>query len=219
MLTLRRMIAGIAFSAAATVVAAGVTAGAVSLAAAPALAAQKDVTLPAGYPERVLGKADAPVTIYEYSSLTCPHCAAFHKETLPKIKEAYIDTGKVKLVMRDFPLDQVALGGALMARCAPEPMYFRLLEVLFANQQTWARANNPLDGMKQYGRLSGMSDDTLNACFKNETLFKQIQDVQAAAQQTFQIQSTPSFVIDGQLYAGSRDFAAFSKIIDGLLPK
>lgn len=212
MLNLRRLITGLSVAAVAAV-------GVLLFNGTPASAAGKDIALPAGYPERVLGKADAPVTIYEYSSLTCPHCATFHKETLPKLKEAYIDTGKVKLVLRDFPLDQVALGGAMLARCAPEPMFYRMIDVLFANQQTWARASNPLDGLKQYGRLAGMSDDAMNACFQKEDLLKQIQTVQSAAQDAFRIQSTPSFVIDGQTYAGAREFDFYAKIIDGLLPK
>ena len=90
--------------------------------------------------ERVLGNPDATVELIEYSSLTCPHCASFHKETLGQVKKEFIDTGKVKLVYRDFPLDGLALRGAMLARCAPEGRYFAYLETLFHNQDAWTRA-------------------------------------------------------------------------------
>lgn len=183
------------------------------LVAAPAVAADT-VTPPDGYPERVLGKADAPVTITEYSSLTCPHCADFHADTLPELKKTYIDTGRAKLVFRDFPLDPLALAGALVARCAPEGVYFKLLDILFARQGEWARAENPVEALKQYGRLSGMSDASLDACLKNEDLLKAIQDVQKQANEGLGINSTPSFVIDGQLVTGARSADAFGALIE-----
>lgn len=181
--------------------------------AAPAVAADT-VTPPDGYPERVLGKEDAPVTIYEYSSLTCPHCADFHAETLPDLKKTYFDTGRAKLVFRDFPLDPLALAGALIARCAPEAVYFKLLDILFAKQGDWARAANPVEALKQYGRLSGMSDAALDACLKNEDLLKAIQSVQTQANERLGIDSTPSFVINGEVVAGARSAEAFGTLIE-----
>jgi len=184
--------------------------------AAPAAVQAQEVTPPEGYPERVLGDPDAPITIYEYSSLTCPHCATFHEETLPKLQEAYIDTGKAKLVFRDFPLDPVAMAGALMARCAPEPMYFKLINVLFDTQKKWSRADQPLEALKQYGRLAGMDGATIDACFENEDLFKAIQAVQQQAQDVHKINSTPSFVIDGTVHPGAIGFDYVSRILDSM---
>lgn len=187
---------------------------AVGLAPAPAGAEAADkIALPDGYSERVLGDPDAPVTIYEYSSLTCPHCANFHTDTLPELKERFIDTGKAKLVYRDFPLDKLSLAGHLIARCAPEPLYFRLMDVLFSEQRKWARADQPLEALMQYARLAGMSDDTINACFQNEALLKNIQDVQQQAQSVYGIDSTPSFVIDGQVLAGNQPVDVFADAI------
>lgn len=173
---------------------------------------------PEGYPERVMGQADAPVTIVEYSSLTCPHCAAFHADTLPRLKEEFIDTGRAKLVFRDFPLDPLALGAALMARCAPEQSYFQLLDVLFKTQDQWARAENPLEALKGYGRLAGMDAQTMNACFENQQLVDAIQQVRQQANAIYGIDSTPSFVIDGQVHAGNRGYDYFAEAIRKAAP-
>lgn len=190
---------------------------AVALSPAPANAEAADkVTLPEGYSDRVLGDPNAPVTIYEYSSLTCPHCANFHIDTLPELKEQFIDTGKAKLVYRDFPLDNLSLAGHLLTRCAPEPVYFRLMDVLFAQQATWARADKPLDSLMQYARLAGMNDEAIDACFENEQLLKNIQSVQEQAQTLYGIQSTPSFVIDGKVLAGNRPLSDFADAINGV---
>lgn len=198
------------FAAATLAVAAGVAAP------GPALAEAADkVTVPEGFPERTLGDPKAPVTIYEYSSLTCPHCANFHTDTLPALKERFIDTGMAKLVYRDFPLDRLSLVGHLMARCAPEPLYFRLMDVLFAQQREWTGAKNPVQAMMQYARLAGMSDAAIDACLKNEDLLTQIQSIQDQAQKAYGINSTPSFVIDGQVLAGNQSVDTFAKAIEG----
>src|SRR6185312_15839778 len=102
--------------------------------------------------DHVLGKADAPITITEYASLTCPHCAEFDRDTLPKIKKNWIDTGKAKLVYRDFPLDQLALRAAMLARCAPPDRYFAFINTLFQSQDTWARSSDPEQALERIGR-------------------------------------------------------------------
>jgi len=185
------------------------------LAAVPA-GAFEPVASPEAYPERVMGKPDAPITIVEYSSLTCPHCAAFHANTLPQLKKDFIDTGKVKLVYRDFPLDRLALGAALVARCVPEGSFFPMLDMLYKNQETWAKSANPLEAIQGYGRLAGLSTEALEACFKNQPLVDAIQDVRQAANETYAISSTPSLVIDGKVHSGGRDYEYFAAILKGL---
>src|SRR5690606_14406819 len=124
--------------------------------------------------ERVLGNPDAPVTIIEYASLTCPHCAQFHRETLPELKKRFIQDGKVRLVMRDFPLDRVALQAHTVARCAPKEQYFPLLDTLFRSQDRWARADNPTAALVGIAKLSGMTDETIRACLNSEAVQRSV---------------------------------------------
>jgi protein-disulfide isomerase len=169
--------------------------------------------------EQVLGDPAAPVTIIEYASLTCPHCAEFHKTTLPALKAKYIDTGKVKLVMRDFPLDQYALQAAVIAHCAGPERYFAFLDALFQSQQSWARASNPTEALKQLARLGGLVPETVDACLADKSMQEGVLQMRLTGEQQFDIASTPSFVVNGQVYAGDRSVEGFSAIIDPLLPQ
>ena len=169
--------------------------------------------------EMALGSADAPLTITEHSSLTCGHCASFHAETLPKIKKAYIDTGKVRLVFRDFPLGKLALIASMLPHCAGPDRYFGFLEVLFRSQRTWAGSNNPLLELTRMARMGGMSEETVNACLNNQALFESIQKRAAEDGEKFDIESTPSFVIDGKTISGNLPFEEFQKVIDAALEK
>lgn len=169
--------------------------------------------------ELALGRADAPVTMVEYASLTCPHCARFHAETLPQIKSAYIDTGKVRLVFRDFPFDRLALAGAVVARCGGPERYFGLLEVLFRQQQSWAKAPEPLKELLQIGRLAGLSEQQVEACLKDEALQDRISQTRLEGEQTHKVKSTPSFLIDGQLISGAQSFAEIAALLDAALAK
>lgn len=171
-------------------------------------------TIPAAYPERAMGKADAPVTMIEYSSLTCPHCAHFEVETLPRLKTDFIDTGKMQLIMRDYPLDKLALAAAMMARHAPEPMFFKLMSVLFENQVKWATADDPGAALRQYGILSGMSGDQVDAALQDKALLQAIMDVRKNASDVYGIDSTPSFVINGDMHAGALGYDAFADLIN-----
>lgn len=190
------------------------------LAAVPAgaagSAASGPIPAPAAYPERVLGKADAPITMVDYSSLTCPHCATFHTTVLPQIKKDFIDTGKVKLVYRDFPLDRLALGAAVVARCVPEGSFFPLLDMLYKGQEKWTRASNPLDAIQGYGRLAGLTPDAMDACFKDQPLVDAIQQVRENANKAHNITSTPSFVINGTLHSGAQGYDYFAKVFNEL---
>lgn len=165
--------------------------------AVPALAQDKPA-VPA-YQERVLGNTDAPVTIIEYSSLTCPHCADFHRNLLPEVKKEFIDTGKAKLIFRDFPLDPLATAAAMVARCAPENSYFRLLETLFANQDAWARSNKPLEAISGYARLAGVSGDALTACLQSEDMLSAINGVKAEGTQKYGVRGTPTLIVNDQV--------------------
>ncbi|MGQ9367196.1 DsbA family protein [Azospirillum sp. A39] len=168
--------------------------------------------------ERVLGRAEAPVTIVDYSSLTCPHCAAFHTETLPKIKEQYIDTGKAKLVFRDFPFDQWALRASMMARCAPPERYFPILDVLFKTQAQWSRAADPAKALMQIGKLAGLSEETITACWNDQQLADAILNMRMKGQNDDKVEATPTFVLnDGAArIEGSQSFERFAEEIDKL---
>ena len=169
--------------------------------------------------DRILGNPNAPVTILDYSSMTCPHCATFHTETLPKIKEKYIDTGKVKLVFRDFPFDQAALRASMLARCAPAERYYPLLDVLFKSQAQWSRAADPAKALSQYGKLAGMSQETIDACMANQTLADGVLNIRMTGQNQYRIESTPTFILnDGAAtISGAQPFEVFAQAIDKLV--
>ena len=168
--------------------------------------------------ERVLGDPDAPVTIIEYSSLTCPHCAAFHTDTLPAIKERYIDTGQAKLVYRDFPLDQNALNAAVIAHCAGPIRYFNFLEALFASQSRWARSSDPRESLIQLAGLGGLPREEAEACLADDAMLDAVLQMRLDGQAEYAISSTPSFVINGELVSGNRSIDEFATVIERALP-
>lgn len=163
--------------------------------------------------DRVLGEADAPVTIIEYASATCPHCATFHKDTFPAIKKDYIETGKVRFIFREFPFDDLALAAFMLARCAPEDKYFPLLDVLFEQQQTWARSN-PKDELFKIAQLAGFSRESFEACLQNEEVAKGVIDIRNTAAESYGVNSTPTFFINGEELKGSQSLDEFRKVID-----
>jgi len=169
--------------------------------------------------EASIGDPAAPVTMIEYSSLTCPHCAAFHKEVLPGLKERYFDTGKVRLVLRDFPLDESALRAAMIAHCAGPERYPAFVDVFFAQQQSWARASDPVAALKQLARLGGLGEAEIDACLADKKLEEAVLQARLQGQNQFDIQSTPTFIIDGKAYPGSRSVDEFAAIIDPLLKR
>jgi len=166
--------------------------------------------------ERSIGDADAPVTIIEYSSLTCPHCASFHNEVLPDLKERYIDTGKVRMVFRDFPLNEPAVDAAVLAHCAGDARYAGFLDVLFQTQPNWSSAPNPRDALKQLGKLGGLADSEIDACFADEAMQNAVLESRLNGSNEHQVQSTPTFVINGEVYPGNRSIDDFAAIIDPL---
>lgn len=153
--------------------------------------------------DHVLGDANAPITVIEYASLTCSHCAHFHTQVLPEIKKKWIDTGKVKLVYRDFPLDQIAAKAAQIAECAGNDKYFGVLDIIFRGQPQWATAADPLAELAKPLRIAGMGENEIKACLANEAMSNAvIKDYQGG--EAMGVNSTPTLFINGQLYRGAR---------------
>jgi protein-disulfide isomerase len=167
--------------------------------------------------ELVLGDPNAPVTMIEYASLSCDHCGAFHRETLPKLKERYIDTGKVKLVFRDFPLEQNALRAAMIARCAGPGRRERFVDVFFKQQEGWSHSRDPLAAIKQLAKLGGMSTEQIEECLSDKALEEAILSARLEGQPSFGVRSTPTFVIGGKVYPGNKSIEEFAAILDPLL--
>jgi protein-disulfide isomerase len=203
---------------------------------APATTAAADATTqqavlqPVIRPEdHVLGSADAPVTIIEYASMTCPHCAAFHAESMPKLKSEFIDKGKVRLVFRPFPLNQLALRASLLAECVPGDGYFQLIGTMFAGQKEWMEAQNPLDSLRAMGKSAGIEESKIDGCMTDDKKTQQIAAAYKEAVDTFGVNATPSFIINGTKFAGALPFddlvsgdtkvQGLASIIRGLLPQ
>jgi protein-disulfide isomerase len=173
--------------------------------------------------DRVLGDPEASVTIYEYSSLACPHCATFHSEVLPKVKEKYIDTGKAKLVFRDFPTGgdggSRATIAAMLARCAPPEQYFGFLDVLFRTQANWFSAPDPIAALGQIGQLGGMGAEAFDACMNNETLFQGIRNAQVRYGKDLHVESTPTFIFndDEERIVSNRGWEEFDAVMSELV--
>jgi protein-disulfide isomerase len=161
-------------------------------------------------PDMTLGKPDAPVTIIEYSSLSCPHCAAFHKEVFPELQSQYIDTGKVHFVMREFPLNESALAGAVIARCLPPDRYFAFTSMLFAKQADWAYKEDALTPLKALAKQAGMTGEEFDKCIDNEALQKQILAVRDEGEKKG-VHATPSFFVNGQLLKGAPTMQALTE--------
>jgi len=181
------------------------------------VSAQAETEVEAALADRFIGAEDAPVTMIEYSSLTCPHCAAFHTGALAEIVETYVETGKLKIIVRDFPLDGRAAAASLLARCAPADRYFPLVDLMFKQQQKWARSDDPLNALAEMGRFAGMGQSDIEACFQNEDLYAGILEKKAAYQKEHSIKSTPTFFINGDMVSGNQPFSEFREVIESHL--
>lgn len=167
--------------------------------------------------EMSIGKADAPVVLHEYSSLTCPHCAAFHADTLPAIKKEYVDTGKVRIVFHDFPLDNLALAALMIVRCSGPERNIDFFNMLYETQADWSRATNPRGALVALARFYGMDGADVNTCLTNETMMNAIVEARTSATDLYKIESTPSFILDGNLIVGAQSFDAFKEKLDQAL--
>jgi len=155
-------------------------------------------------PDLALGSSDAPVTIVEYASMTCGHCAAFYAGTFPQLKSKYIDTGKVRFILREFPLDPLAAAGSMLARCAGKDRYFSLIETLFRQQQDWV-VQNPIVPLLTIAKEAGFTEESFHACLENdERLLEGIEAVRQRASERFGVNSTPTFFINGQMLRGDQ---------------
>lgn len=164
--------------------------------------------------DHVLGDPKAPVTIIEYASLTCSHCAHFHAQILPDLKKKWIDTGKVKLVYRDFPLDQIAVKAAQIAECAGKDKYFGVLDIIFRSQPQWATVADPLAELAKPLRIAGLGDAEIKACLANDAMMSPVLNDYRSGE-ALGVAATPTLFIGGQLYRGSRSV----EDIDGAIAK
>jgi protein-disulfide isomerase len=169
--------------------------------------------------DRVLGKPDAPITIVEYASLTCPHCAHFANTVLPKLKETWIDTGKAKLILRDFTLDETALRAEMVARCIPPERFYPLIETLFETQDKWVVAKDSRAALERLARLAGIGKKEFDACFDNKAIEDQVAQSRLTAAQALGVNSTPTFFINGKKYEGEPTVEAFEQLLSGLPAK
>ena len=167
----------------------------------------------------VVGDKNAPVTIIEYASLSCSHCADFHNNTLEDLIKEYVDTGKARIVFRDFPFNYPALLGSMVLRCIPEDVRYDYMNALFQLQQKWVVRENAKSTQELYKIMQsgGMTKEEFETCTNNVELENTILQALIAAQNEFNIQSTPSFLINGNLVEGNKSIKEFRQIIDKIL--
>jgi len=162
--------------------------------------------------DQVLGDPKAAVTIVEYASLTCSHCASFHNQVLPDIKKKWIDTGKVKLVYRDFPLDRVALQAAQIAECSGKERYFAVLDIMFRGQAQWAVAQDAIGELSKSLRVAGIGDAEIKACLANDAIQTAVV-AEGRAGEALGVSATPTIFINGERYSGPRSIEAIDTAI------
>lgn len=166
--------------------------------------------------DEVLGKADAPVTIIEYASMTCGHCAAFHAKTYPVLKQRYIDTGKVKYIMREFPLDPLAAAGFMLARCAGKDKYYPMIEVLFQKQDQWA-VQQPIPPLTAIAKQAGFTQEKFEQCLSDQKILDGIEATRTRGSEKLGVNSTPTFFVNGKMLRGAVSIEDLEKEILPLL--
>ncbi|MGL4636620.1 MAG: DsbA family protein [Beijerinckiaceae bacterium] len=178
-------------------------------------AAELAVAGPLG--DKVQGKADAPVICYEYASLTCGHCAAFHANGFKHLKEKYIDTGKVRYVLREFAFDPLAAAGFMLSHCGGDNKYFPIVDLLFAQQDAWARSAKPVEALLSLMKQAGFTQESFEACLKNQSIYDGVNAVRARGSEKFGVDSTPTFFFNGRKSTGALNAAQLDAIIEPLL--
>ena len=161
-----------------------------------------DLMMPGPPGDHVLGDANAPITIIEYASMTCPHCAHFHETTYPEMKKKYVDTGKVRFIFREFPLDPLAAAGSMLARCAGKDKYFPMIDALFSQQKDWV-VQKPLQPMLAIAKQAGFTQQTFDECLANQKMLDGIEEARTRAAAKFNVNSTPTFFINGKIFRGA----------------
>jgi protein-disulfide isomerase len=207
----------------------GLAVGAAGLSWGLAAAAQKraqgraeipidELMQPGPLPELVLGKEDAPITVVEYASMTCGHCANFHNKVFPTLKEKYIDSGRVRFVMREFPLDKLAVAASMLARCAGGEKTFPLISALFAKQEEWAFVRgNPVPELFKLAKQAGFTQESFDKCLTDQALMDDIVKIRGRAADVFGVGSTPTFFINGKKMTGAPTVEEFDKAFAALL--
>lgn len=179
--------------------------------------AAADLATPGPLGDAWLGPATAKVTIIEYASLTCSHCAHFHETTYPELKKRYVDTGLVRFTLREFPLDPLATAGFMLARADGSAKYYPITDLLFETQASWAFVPKPLDALRQAMRQAGFSQEKFDATLRDQALYDAVNAVKNRASDTFKVDSTPTFFVNGQRVPGAVTIDEFEKIIKPIL--
>ena len=164
----------------------------------------------------VLGQANAPVTLIEYASATCPHCAEFHETVWDQLKTNYIDTGKVRFIFREFPLDDLAAAASMLARCAGGEKSLALIDVLFASQDKWA-VREPIPALLQISKQAGFTQKTFDECLKDQTLYNNILAMRERGSKEYKVESTPTLFVNGKMQKGGATIEELDKLIAPLL--
>jgi protein-disulfide isomerase len=167
--------------------------------------------------DKILGDENAPVTIVEYASMTCGHCANFHKGTWPALKTQYIDTGKVRFIFREFPLDPVAAAAFMLARCAPADKYFDIVDIMFEQQRTWAFTDNPYQSLLDFSKQIGFTQESFEECLTNQGMLDAVNAVKDRGAGEFGVNSTPTFFINGEKVSGALSIDDMGKKIEEYL--
>ncbi|MBO6510430.1 MAG: thioredoxin domain-containing protein [Roseibium sp.] len=178
---------------------------------------QEDLLKPGPLGDKILGDENAPVTIVEYASMTCGHCANFHKRTWPDLKKDYIETGKVRFIFREFPLDPVAAAAFMLARCAPQDKYFEIVDVMFDQQRSWAFTDNPYQSLLDFSKQIGFTQESFEKCLTNQGLLDAVNAVKDRGAEEFGVNSTPTFFINGERVSGALSIDDMGKKIEEYL--
>ena len=187
----------------------------------------EELMRPGPLPDIVLGKADAAITFIEYASMTCPHCAHFSQTTFPAFKTKYVDSGKVRFIFREFPLDELAVAASMLVRCAATgadktkvdgDKAMAMIEVLFASQDKWA-VRQPLPPLLQIAKQAGITEKAFDECLKDQKLYGDILAVRERASKEYKVESTPTLFVNGKMIKGGVEIQELDKAIEPLLPK
>lgn len=190
--------------------------GGLSPAGAAAEVKPEDLAAPGPLGDVALGPADAKVTVIEYASMTCSHCAHFHEITWPKLKAKYVDTGKLRFILREFPLDPLAVAGFMLARCAGDDKYYPITDLLFDKQQQWAFVDKPLDALSQLMKQAGFTQENFESCLKNQKIYDGV-IAERGRGEKLGVSSTPTFFVNGKLQRGALSIEDFDTILAPLV--
>lgn len=176
-----------------------------------------EMVKPGAIHENVMGKSDAPVTIVEYASLTCPHCATFHTTTLPKLKADYVDTGKVRFIFRDFPFDGLALAATMLSRCTDPAQFFEVTSELMKTQESWAFGKDPEKELRAFFKPYGFTQESFDACLQKKDIYDGVLAGRKKAYEDFGVDATPTLFINGAKHTGALTVAQVDAILQPLL--